>query len=154
MGGKNIVLSTNQKLRLDGLPYASGPRIDDPAAAVYFDYDGKSVAFACDRWDLLQDNLQAIAKTIEALRGIARWGTGDMVKAAFRGFTALPAPITALPPKKWFEVLKVNPMADSVTIKTAFRKLAAENHPDNGGDSKTMAEINTAYARAKELKGF
>jgi len=84
MGGKSVILSTNQKLRLDGLPYASGPRIDDPATAVYFNYDGDNVCFACDRWDLLQDNLQAIAKTIEALRGIARWGTGDMVKAALR----------------------------------------------------------------------
>jgi hypothetical protein len=49
------------------------------------------MCFACDRWDSVADNVQAIRKTIEALRGIERWGTGDMVQRAFAGFVALPS---------------------------------------------------------------
>ena len=57
--------------------------------------------------------MQAIAKTIEALRGINRWGTGDMMEAAFKGFSALPAPDTNKP---WREVLDT---PQCVNIETA-----------------------------------
>lgn len=157
MGGKNIILSTNQKLRLDGLQYANGPRMEDEGAAVYFDYDGNQVCFACDRWDLLQDNLQAIAKTIEALRGVERWGTGDMVKAAFRGFAALPPPMEMSEKRHWGIVLDLDPNnADSEMIKTAYRRKCKIYHPDSGEipDSDKMAELNRAYDEAKKDRGF
>ena len=44
-----------------------------------------SRAIACDKWDSIRDNLHAVAKTIEALRGIDRWGTGEMVDAGTLG---------------------------------------------------------------------
>ena len=90
-----IVISTNIALRRDGLPLASQRQPDDPGVAVYFLYKKRQMSFACDRWEKIEHNMQAIAKTIEALRGIARWGTGDMLEAAFTGFTALPAPTAA-----------------------------------------------------------
>lgn len=40
-------------------------------------------------------------------------------------------------------------------VKTLYKKLAKENHPDLGGDTETMQQINTeyAFACAKILKG-
>jgi hypothetical protein len=38
------------------------------------------MCLACDRWDKVQDNIYAIAMTIEPLRGIERWGSGSMVE--------------------------------------------------------------------------
>lgn len=35
-------------------------------------------------------------------------------------------------------------------VKTAYRRLAKENHPDCGGDTATMQEINRQYAAAVE----
>lgn len=141
MGGKNIVVSSNVKLRLDGLPYASQKEPDDRGVAVYFTYKGNQVCFACDRWDLVKDNMQAIRHTINALRGIARWGTGDMVEAAFRGFEALPPPRA----KEWFEVLGVSRNASMKEIKSSFMQKyqAAEN------DNERIA-LNEAYQDAKE----
>jgi hypothetical protein len=76
-----------------GLPYANG-RADDPGVAVWCVVGGKERVFACDRWDEPADNVRAIGKTIEALRGIERWGAADMVTRAFQGFAALPpAPV-------------------------------------------------------------
>src|SRR5262245_44424311 len=92
MNARDVILSTNLMLRNDGLPLANQRQPADPGVAIYFTYKGKAVAFACDRWDKIEDNVQAIRHTINALRGIARWGTGDMVDAAFTGFLALPAP--------------------------------------------------------------
>lgn len=80
LGGTGLVVSTNVPLKRDGL--------SDPGVAVYFVRGGRELCFACDRWVHVQDNMHAIALTIEALRGIARWGTGDMMEAAFRGYRA------------------------------------------------------------------
>lgn len=155
LGGRHVVLSTNVPLRQDGKPYASFPRIDDPAVALYFTYKEKPMCFACDRWTRVEDNIQAIRKTIEALRGIARWGTGDMLQAAFTGFAALPAPIVAGMKRDWWLVLELetrSPTADE--INTAYRRLASKHHPDRaGGDAARMTELNQARDEAlKEIE--
>lgn len=144
LGGRSMVLSTNVPLRLDGKPYASYPRIEDPAAAVYFSYKDRQMCFACDRWDRVEDNIQAIRKTIEALRGIARWGTGDMLQAAFTGFAALPPPIVAGMKRPWWEVLGVPQTADAAEVRTAYKRLVSEHHPDKGGEHDEMADLNRA----------
>jgi hypothetical protein len=138
LGGTLPVLSTNIPLRLDGLPYANHRQPDDKGVAVYFALKGQQMCFACDRWDSLADNTQAIRKTIEALRGIERWGTGDMVQQAFTGFVALPAP-----PSAW-EVLGLKPGATSSEINAAYRDRAKKTHSDAGGSDSEMARLNVA----------
>jgi hypothetical protein len=54
--------------------------------------DGAQVAIPCDRWAKVEQNVQAIALTIESMRAIQRHGAKHMIKAMFQGFTALPAP--------------------------------------------------------------
>ena len=142
LGARNAVVSTNVPLRRDGLPLASAKRVDDTGAAVYFMYKGKQTCFACDRWDKVEDNIYAIAKTIDAMRGIARWGTGDMLDAAFNGFTALPAP------NDWRGILG-NP-STLEDAESKYRFLARHNHPDAGGSQEEMAKINTAIASARK----
>jgi hypothetical protein len=147
----SIVISTNIGLRRDGLPLAGQRAPDDPGVAVYFMYKKRQMSFACDRWLKIEHNMQAIAKTIEALRGIARWGTGDMLEAAFTGFTALPAPGAV---RHWREVIGVEPhVRDLATVRAEYRRRAAQHHPDRpGGSHAAMVELNGALAAAeKEL---
>lgn len=151
LGARRIVLSTNLHLRRDGLPHANQRTPDDPGAAVYFEYDGARVAFACDRWTRTEHNIWAIHHTIDALRAIARWGTGDMVKAAFRGFVALPAPAITEPP--WYHVLGVDEDANRADIVSAYRILAKKYHPDAGGSDEQMAQLNRAYEKALRAVG-
>lgn len=48
--------------------------------------------------------------------------------------------------KDYYEVLGVNKSATKDELKTAFRKLAHQHHPDkNKGDDKKFKEINEAY---------
>ncbi|WP_425404586.1 J domain-containing protein [Hwanghaeella sp.] len=146
MGATHPVLSTDIPVRGDGLPYARHRAPDDPGVAVYFMYKGNQVCFACDRWDRVRDNIQAVRKTIEALRGIARWGTGDMVEAAFKGFEALPAPGKAVS-AVWWRVLGVSESATKNEIIAAYREKAKTSHPDvAGGSDSAMAELNNARA--------
>lgn len=144
MGAKNIVLSTNIPLNRNGMPYATYKEPDEKGVAIYFQYKEKSMCFACDRWNKIADNIQAVRKTIEAIRGIERWGGGTMMEEAFRGFEALPPPSK----NKWWDTLGVNPYATAEEIKAAYRKKAAVNHPDKGGNADAMAEINSAYREA------
>lgn len=153
MKARNVILSSNLKLRLDGLPLANQAQPSDPGVAVYFTTaDGIDVAFACDRWRKIEDNMQAIAHTIDALRGIARWGTGDMVKAAFSGFAALPAARVAS--ASWWDVLGVVQHAPGQVIHDAFRALVLRHHPDRGGEPDKMVEINRAYDSFKRERGL
>jgi hypothetical protein len=69
LGGRNAVLSTNIPLRRDGLPFANYKVPTDKGVAVYFTYKDRQVCFACDAWDKIEDNMQAVWKTIEAPRG-------------------------------------------------------------------------------------
>lgn len=140
--GPKIVLSTNVPLRRDGLPLAGQSNPKDPGVSVFFSYKDKPMVFACDTYLKVEENLYAITKTIEALRGIQRWGASDMMERSFTGFAALPqAPMK----RDWWVVLGVAPHASHDEIKTAYRARAFDNHPDRGGTTEKMAEVNAAY---------
>ncbi|MEM6898477.1 MAG: J domain-containing protein [Pseudomonadota bacterium] len=140
LGGRYATLSTNVSLRRDGLPYANQPEPDDTGVAVYFEYKGQSMCFACDRWDKVKDNIRAIQKTIEAMRGIERWGTGEMLDRAISAFEALPAPGS----RTWRDVLGLSGDITEQTVQDRWRELAAKHHPDTGGNADQMAAINKA----------
>lgn len=44
-----------------------------------------------------------------------------------------------------YSILGVNKNATDSEIKSAYRKLAKEHHPDRGGDGERFAQINAAY---------
>jgi hypothetical protein len=147
-GGKfgpsaNLVLSTNLELRRDGLPYANKRQPEDTGVAIYFTYKKREMSFACDRWVKIEHNMQAIAKTIEALRGIERWGTGDMLEAAFTGFIALPAPTG---PVSWRAVIGVEANATMEEAEQAYRKARSEAHRAN--DTERFMAVNAAWEQA------
>lgn len=155
IGGRYPVLSTNIELRRDGLPYASQPEPRDPGVAVYFERRGKQMVFACDRWTRVKDNMRAIQKTIEAIRGIERWGATEMLERAFSAFEALPPP-GAQRERTWREVLGFSPASkpDREGIEIEYRSRAKKAHPDAGGSDQAMSELNAARAAAiKEIGG-
>lgn len=131
MGATHIVLSTNVELRQDGLPYAGRKEPEDPGAAVYFEYQGKSMVFACDRWIGVKNNIQALRKTVDAIRGIERWSASDMMERAFSGFQAL----TDQSSGEWWAVLGVSPTATHHEVQTAFKQKRIASHPDKPNGS-------------------
>lgn len=152
LGAKESVITSFLPSRGDGLPYADG-RPEDPGIAVWCVYRGIERVFACDLWRTPAENLRAIAKSIEAMRGLVRWGMADVLESVFTGFaTALPAGPQAKRP--WREVLRVGGLElaaeDLLAVaKARHRKLIAEAHPDAGGDADAAAEINAALDEAE-----
>ncbi len=49
-----------------------------------------------------------------------------------------------------YQILKVHPSAKLEEIKKAYRKLVKIHHPDTGGDSAVMLEVNSAWAILKK----
>lgn len=127
MGAKEIIISTNLKLRIDGYPYSNQRQPDDVGVAVYFKFKGHARCIPCDDWNKIEHNMRAIAKTVGALRGIG------MVDAAFT----------------WWKVLGVPVNATFDQVEQAYRDKAFEYHPDRGGDHQKMAEINSAMETAR-----
>ena len=80
----------------------------------------------CDVFmDEIWENMRALGKTIEAMRGIERWGAHEVIDQMFEGFTALPPPdkMTTPPPmhKAWHEVLEVSPNASPEVVHAAYK---------------------------------
>lgn len=150
---RGVITSCLPSRGVEGLPYADAPKGDDPGIAVWFEFRGVERVFACDRWRTPAENLRAVAKSIEAMRGLDRWGVADVLEGVFAGFAAaLPAGPTVK--REWREVLGglwPDGMEAEDTLALAkgrHRRLIAAAHPDAGGDAERAAEINAALDEA------
>ncbi len=148
MGALYIVVSCNMKgYEKDGTwrAYFKAPRPKDTGAAVYFDLDKQQLCMTCDRWRLLEDNVRAIGKTVEAMRAIERWGSSETMRRAFSGFHhQLPAA-----GMDWRGVLDLKRGATLEDAKRRHRELARGAHPDRGGNEHEMVRLNQALDAAR-----
>lgn len=148
---QDVVISTNVRLRLDGLPRSGEREPDDPGVAVYWTErksQGAPRCMAIDRYDRVADNLAAVAATIEAMRAIERHGGAEILNRAFTGFTALPAP--GKTSRGWRDVLgfPVGAMPPYPEVERVYRTLRSAAHPDKGGSHDQFVEVQTAFDQA------
>lgn len=115
----------------------------DPGVSIWFTWDGLQVCIPVDRYSKIEANLQAIHHVLEARRTELRHGTLALVRASFQGFRALPNPGA----KPWRQILGDLPTVSAVEAK--YRELATAAHPDRGGSTDAMAELNKARDAAK-----
>jgi hypothetical protein len=145
LGAKSVLLSTNVELNLNGEPRGDRARPVDVGVACYFQLGGRDTVLACDKWTRVEDNVVAIAKHIDAMRGQQRWGVGS-VEQAFTGYAALPAP-TAKP--HWTRVLGLTGAATASLIQEAYRLKARAT----SGNEAALLELNIARDEAlQEVK--
>lgn len=137
LGAKDVVISSNFRASALG-PVEGSRRPRDQAIAVYFNLDREPRVMARDSYTRAEENFRSLTLAIEAMRQLDRHGGNVMMKRAFQGFAALPAP------RAWYTVLGVSPTASAEDIERAHRKLARTAHPDAGGSNAAMAELNAA----------
>lgn len=141
----DLVINTNLKLRLDGLPKSDQRQPDDPGAVAYWrDRDGNSRSMAIDRYHRVADNLAAIAATLDAMRAIERHGGAEILNRAFTGFTAIEHEAR----QHWSDVLGTSALSTREEIESAYRRLRSQHHPDKGGNAEQFQRIQQAYAEA------
>ena len=150
LGADVIVVATGMRVYQDGsgVPFADAREPADAGAVVMFGLDGERKSIAIDRYDRVADNLAAIAATIEALRGIERWGGGRIMQAAFSGFKQISATSGG---QSWWEILGCDLQADYDTAKRAYRVRATEVHPDKpGGSDEAFRQLQWAWEQARQ----
>lgn len=139
---ENVVISSNVTL--------GEQRPADSGVAVYFSWDGLQTCIAVDRYSKVEDNLQAIHHCMEAERTKLRHGGLNLVRAAFRGYAALPPPSSSSKP--WHGILGVQPDTPLDQIEAEYKRRAKAAHPDNGGTTEAMSALNAAMAEARKAR--
>ena len=145
----DLVVSTNIPIRSDGMLYADWMRrkIDDPGVAIYFKLKGKHISMCADKFERIWENVYALGKGIEALRGMDRWGVSDFLDRAFTGFAALPE--TTISEADIWRTLGLESKPDStIIIHQAYKQQAKKVHPDMGGSSDGFNKLKNAYNAA------
>lgn len=152
LGATRVTVSSNLRLRDDGQPYAQqAKQLNDPGVAVYFTLKGAPRVLACDKWSSVADNLEAVARHIELLRAVDRYGVG-FLEQAFAGYTALPPAVG----HDWRQTLgfRSDELVSPNVVEARYRERAKNAHPDVGGDPNEMARLNAARDLAiQELLG-
>lgn len=156
----DIVISTNVQPTLSGRPRSGERKPTDPGAAVYWvdrhTAQGKQArCMAIDAYTTIEQNVAALAATIDAMRAIERHGGAVVLDRAFMGFAALPAPMAMGMKRPWRDVLELNgAVIHKDLIENVYRELASRYHPDRAPDgqrdeyTRRMAEINVARDEA------
>lgn len=164
LGATTWVITSNLPSRgPEGIPYCDSQRGGDPGVAVWFEYKRIERVLACDCWFRAEENLRAIAKSIEAMRGLERWGVADIMASVFTGFAAALPPGDA-PVVSWRDVFgrigggpdwpDLPPDDLLALVKARHRRLMESSHIDAGGSPERMLELNLALDAARaELGG-
>lgn len=151
MNAKNCVITSNLILNKKGDAPLSNQRLFDSGVVIYFQLKGKSKAMACDKYNKVEDNLWALFLSVQAIRGLERWGGSEFLDGLFTGFMALPSPDDAIMgmPKYFDDCINLE------HLKETYHRLAKELHPDKGGNETDFAELQRQYEVAKtKLKIF
>lgn len=139
------------QIRNDGWP-KGGTRPDHPAVVVSFISNGKQLSFAASRYLSYEENLRAVASSLEALRAVDRYGvSGSGEQYAGWAQVAAPGQSESLHELAiWLAGVSTFPkdfiLADSDTAQRAYRAAAMKLHPDKGGSREEWAQLQ----RAKE----
>lgn len=170
LGGRDVVIEVDvreQDIRLDGMLRANASAAT-PAVVVAFETAKHGpMLYRCDRFVVgwrstgggqsWQHNVRAVAKTLEALRSVDRYGATETGQQ-YAGFKALPAgramPASHMTLDAALELLRVHanlgPVADPRLKGPDFwspwlRRAKAAAHPDrHGGDRALWDQVEQA----------
>lgn len=152
MGATSVCVSTNLELARDGWPDPrSKLKRNDPGVSVYWMLGGKMHVIACDAWDRVEDNLHAVALTLSADRGKARWRCSGVLDRSIAAYLALPAPTPKTP---WWEILGVRKDDPLPEIEMIWKARVRAAHPDQGGSHDRITELNRAIEDARKEKSY
>lgn len=140
----------DSQIRQDGLPYVKA-KVQHPGVIVEYVSKGRQVSMPCDVFTFWEDNLRAIALTLQRLREAARYGV--LQGEQYAGFVLEePRPLTEIEAAAQSIPIKANvsnvgrgilKMVDSVDYsESIYRRAVSNTHPDIGGDHEAMLSLN------------
>lgn len=161
--GITVLLDVDERhIRQDGYPYANA-RARSPAVVLMFDSKHGFQRYPCDTYDRWDDNMRAIALSLEALRSVNRWGVAKHGEQ-YKGWGRLPARATATMDLQaaaaFLAAAAGEPytadgvIAVSSSAGMAYRAAAKKLHPDVGGGPREWAALQEAKATLYAYHGI
>ncbi len=152
-----LVAIEARHFRQDGFPRANATATD-PGVILTFDIPkiGR-VSYPCDKYTRWEDNLRAIAKTLESLRLVALHGVVRH-NQQYRGFLALEAAVAVpgafadVESAKKYLVTMAGPDAGYLaSMKNVLRLAQMNTHPDRpGGNADDFRRVTLAETKLRE----
>lgn len=145
---RDVTVTTNLKLKVDGRPIAKQPKLDDPGVSIFFSRAGVPHVMAQDRFDRVEGNLRSLALAVKAMRDLERHGGGVIAEKAFEGFTGVPATTSSeARSSRWWEVLGVSASAPLSAIRGAWKEQTSAAQKAN--DMDRAKALNAAWDEAQ-----
>ncbi len=150
---KDIVIQveglTLEYIRNDGWPKSGNWKngYGGPGVIVTFESSKGTISMPCDKFRDWQDNLRAIAKSLEALRMVDRYGV-TRGNEQYRGWTQIGngnGKMDRASAIRFLESLLGSTVFPSADLRAICRKLKIIHHPDHaGGSHETFVAIGQA----------
>lgn len=165
LGATNIQILagfTLDQIRNDGWPRSTARRPSDPGVILSFQGRKGALSFPCDRYTTWEDNLRAIALSLEALRAVDRYGVTQQSEQ-YRGWQQLPPASSAaksmdadlaatiLAGYSVFSAKEI--IRDPGKRQEAYRQTARATHPDAGGSHEAFVQVQEAMRVLEALNG-
>jgi hypothetical protein len=147
---RNIVIEAGFALpdiRNDGWP-RSGAKPSHPGVILYFDGKNGAMRFPCGTYQSFENNLYAIALTLENLRAIDRYGV-TMGHEQYQGFRQLAAPelspeAAARTIEKRSGISYYSILESEAVFRAAEKQALYNTHSDRGGNVEHFQEVQQA----------
>lgn len=142
-----------KRVRDDGWPYSSS-KPDHPAVALQFRAAKGVLVFRAHRYSRFEDNLRAIAMTLQALRAVDRWGVVEGQQ--YTGFRQIEAPaaedkMTDQAAAAWLAFFSDYSSTDLLgsreKLDLAYKQTLLKLHPDrqDTGSHEGFVKTKQAY---------
>ncbi len=154
LSAKDILIQAffkREQIRNDGWPRSSA-RPSQPGVVLNFQVNRESYSYPCDRFDGWEDNLRAIALSLQALRAVDRYGV-TRGHEQYQGFRRLAAALPVNPQNAAVEFLAKHAGVSFDSVQNdpeaAYRLAARQLHPDSGGSHDTFVQLQGHYKTLK-----
>lgn len=165
IGATDVIIEAGfaeHQIRNDGYPY-SGAKPNHSTVRISFRRGGKTpMAMTCGGHSEWYFNVYLIAKTLEALRAVDRYGCTQGGEQ-YEGWSQLPPPPPPADPtpgraQEWRGVASARRwmgdlcgMPEGTPIEVLYRECAKKAHPDAGGSNELMAKVTRARDYIEEM---
>lgn len=141
------------EIRQDGMLRA-GARMRGQGVVLSFESRFGPLSYPCDRFNSWQDNLRAIALSLQSLRAVDRYGVTRRAEQ-YRGWKALTLrgddefdnadEAAAFLARHGTGATAAQLLSDADAARSTYKHEAAANHPDNGGAADLFNRISCAW---------
>lgn len=158
LNAKRIVVQAyfrQDQIRNDGWPRSSALP-SEPGVIVSFASNSGDLSYPCDRFKTYEDNIRAIALSLEALRSVDRYGV-TRNSEQYKGWAKLPPAPAKMTVREAIAFIVLHTSIEPTSpdkLREAYRAAARKLHPDVSGTDQQFIFLGKAKDAIEEAYGW